>query len=54
MPASNRILICGVLTTGLLLQGSSCFADEHTKLASTWKLVAFMTEDVTNTKSRCA
>jgi Lipocalin-like domain len=48
MPASNRILICAALTTGLLLQGSPCFADDRTKLASTWKLVAFMTEDVTN------
>jgi Lipocalin-like domain len=48
MPASNRILICAALTTGILLQGSSCLADDGTKLASTWKLVAFMTEDVTN------
>jgi hypothetical protein len=48
MPAGNRILICAALTTGLLLQGSSCFADDRIKLASTWKLVAFMTEDVTN------
>ena len=51
MPASNRILICVALTTGLLLQVSSCFADERTKFATTWKLVAFMTEDVT-TKAR--
>jgi Lipocalin-like domain len=48
MPAKNRILICAALATGLLLQGSQCFADDRTKLASTWKLVAFMTEDVTN------
>ena len=48
MPATNRILICAALTTGLLLQGSSCFGDDHTKLAGTWKLVAFMTEDITN------
>jgi len=48
MPAGNRILICAALTTGLLLQGSSCFGDDHTKLAGTWKLVAFMTEDVDN------
>jgi Lipocalin-like domain len=48
MPASNKILICAALTAGLLLQGSSCFGDDHTKLAGTWKLVAFMTEDVTN------
>jgi hypothetical protein len=49
MPASNRILICAALTMGLLLQGSSCFGDDHTKVAGTWKLVAFMTEDVDNT-----
>jgi hypothetical protein len=48
MPASNRILICAALTTGLLLQGSSCFGDDHTKLTGTWKLVAFMTEDINN------
>jgi hypothetical protein len=48
MPASNGILICAALTTGLLLQGSSCFGDDHTKLAGTWKLVAFMTEDNNN------
>jgi hypothetical protein len=48
MPASNRILIRAALTTGLLIQGSPCFADDRTKLASTWKLVAFMTADVTN------
>jgi Lipocalin-like domain len=48
MPASNRILICAALTTGLLVQGSSCFGDDHTKLAGTWKLVAFMTEDINN------
>jgi Lipocalin-like domain len=48
MPAINRILICAALTTGLLLQGSSCFGDDHTKLAGTWKLVAFMTEDINN------
>jgi hypothetical protein len=48
MPASNRILICAAFTTGLLLQGSSCFGDDHTKLAGTWKLVAFMTEDINN------
>jgi Lipocalin-like domain len=51
MPATNGILICAALTTGLLLQGSSCFADDHTKLAGTWKLVAFMIEDV-DTKVR--
>jgi hypothetical protein len=39
MPAKTSILICAALTTGLLLQGSSCFADERTKLAGTWKLV---------------
>jgi Lipocalin-like domain len=49
MPASNRITICAALTTGLLLQGSSCFGDDHTKVAGTWKLVAFMTADVDNT-----
>ena len=48
MPAKTSILICAALTTGLLLQGSSCFADERTKLASTWKLVAFMVEDAIN------
>jgi hypothetical protein len=48
MPASNKILICAALTTRLLLQGSSCFGDDHTKLAGTWKLVAFMTEDINN------
>src|SRR5262249_61858961 len=48
MPASNRNLICAALTTGLLLQGSSCFGEDHTKLAGTWKLVAFMTEDINN------
>ena len=48
MPASNRIIICAALTTGLLLQGSPCFGDDHTKLAGTWKLVAFMTEDTDN------
>ena len=48
MPATNRILICAALTTGLLLQGSSCFGDDHTRLAGTWKLVAFMTEDINN------
>jgi Lipocalin-like domain len=49
MPASNRILICAVLTMGLVLQGSTCFGDDQTKVAGTWKLVAFMTEDVDNT-----
>jgi hypothetical protein len=49
MPGNNRILICAALTMGLLLQGSSCFGDDHTKVAGTWKLVAFMTEDVDNT-----
>ncbi len=49
MPASNGILICATLTTGLLLQGSSCFGDDHTKLHGTWNLIAFMTEDVDNT-----
>ena len=48
MPASNKILICAALTTGLVLQGSSCFGDDHTKLAGTWKLVAFMTENIDN------
>src|SRR6478672_5875429 len=48
MPAKTSILICAALTTGLLLQGSSCFADERTKLAGTWKLVAFMVEDSIN------
>src|SRR5260221_9416877 len=28
MPASHEILICAALTTGLLLQGSSCFGDD--------------------------
>jgi hypothetical protein len=51
MPATNKILICIVLTTGLLLQSSPCFADDRTKLSGTWKLVAFMTEDI-NTKVR--
>jgi hypothetical protein len=51
MPASNRNLFCAALTTGLLLQGPPCFGDDHTKLAGTWKLVAFMTEDI-NTKVR--
>ena len=31
-----------------LLQGSPCFGDDHTKLSGTWKLVAFMTEDINN------
>ena len=48
MPANSKILICAALTTGLLLQGSSFFADDRTNLSGTWKLVAFMTEDVTN------
>jgi hypothetical protein len=48
MPANNKILICAALTTGLLLQGSSCFGDDRTKLTGTWKLVAFMTEDINN------
>jgi lipocalin-like protein len=48
MSAKSKILICAALTTGLLLQGSSCFADDHTNLSSTWKLVAFMTEDINN------
>ena len=45
MPAS-RIPIYAALTMGLLLQGSPCFGDDHTKLSGTWKLVAFMTEDI--------
>src|SRR5260370_27684067 len=49
MPASHEILICAALTTALLLQGSSCFGDDdHSNLSSTWKLVAFMTEDIDN------
>jgi hypothetical protein len=49
MPASNEILICAALATGLLLQGSPCFGDDlHTKLSGTWKLAAFMTEDIDN------
>ena len=48
MPASNKILICAALTTGLLLQGSPCFGDDRTNLSGTWKLVAFMTEDISN------
>ena len=48
MPAKISILTCAALTTGLVLQGSSCFADERTKLAGTWKLVAFMVEDAIN------
>jgi len=47
MPAS-RIPIYAALTMGLLLQGSPCFGDDHTKLSGTWKLVAFMTEDINN------
>ena len=47
MPATNKILICAALTTAL--QGSPCFGDDdHTKLSSSWKLVAFMTEDIDN------
>jgi Lipocalin-like domain len=48
MPAANRILICAAFTTGLLLQSSPCFSDDRTKLSGTWKLVAFMTEDIDN------
>jgi hypothetical protein len=48
MPARNRILICAALTTGFLLQGSSCFGDDRTKVSGTWKLVTFMTENVDN------
>jgi len=48
MPASNKILICAALTTGSLLQGSSCFGDDRANLFGTWKLVAFMTEDISN------
>jgi Lipocalin-like domain len=48
MPASNKILICAALTTGLLLQGSSCFGEEPTRLTGNWKLVAFMTEEINN------
>jgi hypothetical protein len=48
MPASNKILICAAFTTGLLLQGSSCFGEEPTKLTGNWKLIAFMTEDINN------
>jgi lipocalin-like protein len=48
MPASNGILTYAALTMGLLLQASPCFGDDHTKLQGTWRLVAFMTEDVTN------
>src|SRR5262245_3263275 len=48
MPASNRVLICAALTTGLLLQGLPCFGDDRTNLSGTWKLVAFMTEDINN------
>jgi Lipocalin-like domain len=48
MPASKKILICAALTTGLLLQGSSCFGEEPTSLTGNWKLVAFMTEDINN------
>ena len=48
MPASNGILASAALMMGLLLQGSPCFGDDHTKLQGTWKLVAFMTDDVTN------
>jgi Lipocalin-like domain len=49
MPATNKILICAALTAGLLLQGSRCLGDdEHTKLSGSWKLVAFMTEDIDN------
>src|SRR5262245_14985328 len=38
MPASKKILICAALTTGLLLQGSSCFGEEPTRLTGNWKL----------------
>src|SRR5262245_29371814 len=49
MPATTKILICAALTTGLLLQDSPCFGDdEHTKLSGSWKLVAFMTEEIDN------
>jgi Lipocalin-like domain len=48
MPATNKILICAALTTGFLLQGSPCFADDRPNLSGTWKLVAFMTEDINN------
>ena len=48
MPASHRIPICAALTMGLLLHGSSCLGNDHTKLTGTWKLVAFMTEDINN------
>ena len=47
MPATNKVLICAALTTAL--QGSPCFGgDDHTKLSGSWKLVAFMTEDIDN------
>jgi hypothetical protein len=48
MPAGNGILAHAALTMGLLFQGSPCFGDDQTKLHGTWKLIAFMTEDVTN------
>ena len=48
MPANNSILICAALTTGLLVQGSSCFGEEPTRLTGNWKLVAFMTEEINN------
>jgi hypothetical protein len=52
MPATNKILICAALTTGLLLHGFPGFGDDdHTKLSGSWKLVAFMTEDI-DTKVR--
>ena len=48
MPAISKILTCAALTTGLLLQASPCRAGDRTKFSGTWKLVAFMTEDITN------
>jgi hypothetical protein len=48
MPAISKILTCAGLTTGLLLQASPCRAGDCTKFSGTWKLVAFMTEDITN------
>ena len=51
MPASNKNLIFGALTTGLPLQGSPCFGDDRTEPSGTWKLVTFMTEDI-DTKGR--
>jgi hypothetical protein len=48
MPDSKTILVCAALTIALQLQGSACLGDDDTKLFSTWKPMAFMTEDIDN------